>query len=36
VIARAAPLLDVQPVLEATATRGIATVTRSSAEADAQ
>jgi cell division protein FtsI (penicillin-binding protein 3) len=36
VIARAAPLLDVQPVLEATATRGIATVTRSSAEANAQ
>ena len=36
VIARAAPLLDVQPVLEATATRGIAPLTRTSAEADAQ
>jgi cell division protein FtsI (penicillin-binding protein 3) len=36
VIARAAPLLDVQPVLEATATRGAAPVTRTSAEADAQ
>jgi cell division protein FtsI (penicillin-binding protein 3) len=36
VIVRAAPLLDVQPVLEATATRGIAPVARTSGEADAQ
>ncbi len=36
VIARAAPLLDVQPVLEATATRGSAPPVRTSAEGDAQ
>jgi len=36
VIARAAPLLDVQPVLEATATRAPAPMPRARAEADAQ
>ena len=36
VIGRAAPLLDVQPVLEATATRGSARPARTGAEADAQ
>lgn len=36
VITRAAPLLDVQPVLEATATRAPATVAGAIAEADAQ
>lgn len=36
VIARAAPLLDVQPVLEATATRGAVPTARQGAEAGAQ